>query len=299
MKKKYSLHHALFVVLTFLCCVMSAQVLGEVVYYHTDISGSPLAATDENGNLLWKESYRPYGGRMKRQDGGTNSIWFAGKPQDDGTGLSYFGARYYDPVIGRFMGIDPQGFDEKNIHSFNRYAYANNNPYKYIDPDGRSPVDIGFFAYDVFRLGQAIYLGQGVGAATLDVGLSALGVMSPIPGIGQVVKGWRAAERAGEAVKFVEHAGEIANKAVSKIEDVTKPGSRLSNYKTDVPKSEFEKNLIENGFSKSTSKDGNVNIFTKGDTKYTTREFSKSTDGPTAEVFQNNRPISKIRLGDQ
>jgi len=43
-------------------------------------------------------------------------------------------ARYYDPVIGRFYSNDPIGF--RDLHSFNRYAYANNNPYKYIDPTG-------------------------------------------------------------------------------------------------------------------------------------------------------------------
>jgi uncharacterized protein RhaS with RHS repeats len=46
-------------------------------------------------------------------------------------------ARYYDPVIGRFMSNDPIGF--RDVHSFNRYAYANNNPYKYVDPDGNNP----------------------------------------------------------------------------------------------------------------------------------------------------------------
>jgi len=49
------------------------------------------------------------------------------------------GARYYDPVVGRFISTDPVGFDEQNVHSFNRYAYANNNPYRYVDPDGRTP----------------------------------------------------------------------------------------------------------------------------------------------------------------
>ena len=45
--------------------------------------------------------------------------------------------RYYDPVIGRFYSNDPVGFTASNPMMFNRYAYGNNNPYKYVDPDGR------------------------------------------------------------------------------------------------------------------------------------------------------------------
>ena len=46
-------------------------------------------------------------------------------------------ARYYDPVIGRFYSNDPVGFNPNNIHSFGRYTYGNNNPYRYTDSDGR------------------------------------------------------------------------------------------------------------------------------------------------------------------
>jgi hypothetical protein len=57
-------------------------------------------------------------------------------------------ARYYDPVIGRFYSNDPADAIEHmggagGIHGFNRYAYANNNPYKYTDPDGRKVKFIG------------------------------------------------------------------------------------------------------------------------------------------------------------
>jgi hypothetical protein len=41
------------------------------------------------------------------------------------------------------MGIDPVGVDENNVHSHNRYAYANNNPYKFVNPDGRDAVLVG------------------------------------------------------------------------------------------------------------------------------------------------------------
>lgn len=43
-------------------------------------------------------------------------------------------ARYYDPIIGRFYSNDPVGY--RDVHSFNRYTYAANNPYRYTDPTG-------------------------------------------------------------------------------------------------------------------------------------------------------------------
>ncbi|MGH9931966.1 MAG: RHS repeat-associated core domain-containing protein [Pyrinomonadaceae bacterium] len=110
--------------------------------YHVDASGSPGAATDQSGAVIWREAYRPYGERLKLQDGGSNSQWFAGKFQEAATGLSYFGARHYDPVIGRFMAVDPKEFDGISLQSFNRYAYGNNNPYKYKDPNGRETIVI-------------------------------------------------------------------------------------------------------------------------------------------------------------
>ncbi len=59
--------------------------------------------------------------------------------QGDPSGLVYMGARYYDPEIGRFLSMDPASFSPGNVQSFNRYAYANNNPYRYVDPDGELP----------------------------------------------------------------------------------------------------------------------------------------------------------------
>ena|GEM_PF-1962732 len=67
----------------------------------------------------------------------SHDIGYTGRKSDNDLGLSYMQARYYDPVIGRFYSNDPIGF--RDVHSFNRYAYANNNPYKYVDPDGQNP----------------------------------------------------------------------------------------------------------------------------------------------------------------
>lgn len=112
------------------------QAAENVTYYHNDALGSPVAATDADGNLLWREIYEPFGRRFEQDpssDG--NSRWYTGHQETD-YGLVYMGARHYDPLLGRFLSVDPVRFVESNPTSFNRFAYANNNPYIFVDPDG-------------------------------------------------------------------------------------------------------------------------------------------------------------------
>lgn len=129
----------------------------EIVFYHADALGSPVVATDINGDVIWREEYTPYGSRLRHESRETECSvssctpvdslwdekqWFTGKLEETRTGIQYFGARWYEPELGRFLSVDPVTFKEGNVFSFNRYAYANNNPYKYVDPDGRDSVSL-------------------------------------------------------------------------------------------------------------------------------------------------------------
>jgi RHS repeat-associated protein len=127
--------------------VQSAHAARKTTYYHADGLGSVVAASNDAGALLWRKEYAPFGEQL---DSTTEQekLAYSGKEHDDVTGLTYFGARYYDPHLGQFMGIDPAGFVEANPMSFNRYAYGNANPYRFIDPDGREVYDV---AADVLR----------------------------------------------------------------------------------------------------------------------------------------------------
>ncbi|MEZ4909208.1 MAG: RHS repeat-associated core domain-containing protein, partial [Saprospiraceae bacterium] len=63
---------------------------------------------------------------------------FTGKEQDSETGLYYYGARYYDPRLGRFLSVDPLA---EKYGAWSPYAYTFDNPLKFNDPDGSAPED--------------------------------------------------------------------------------------------------------------------------------------------------------------
>jgi RHS repeat-associated protein len=105
-----------------------------VNYYHTDGLGSTRLRTDINGNVVFADGYQPFG-----QDNGTpagsETYKFTGKPFSVATGLYHDYQRWYDPSVGRFISPDPSG-------GINLYTYAINNPLRYVDPDGASPIDV-------------------------------------------------------------------------------------------------------------------------------------------------------------
>lgn len=100
---------------------------------------------------MWKAEYQPFGETYSTEATEENNRQFIGKELDDETNLSYFGARYLDSEIGRFLAPDPvrvvdqasgkvNGAILADPQRLNSYAYGLNNPYRYVDPDGESAI---------------------------------------------------------------------------------------------------------------------------------------------------------------
>ncbi|HOB44364.1 MAG TPA: RHS repeat-associated core domain-containing protein, partial [Bacillota bacterium] len=133
----------------------------EVYFCHTDLLGSIRAITDSSGEVAARFEYEPFG-LVATSTGplASGAHRFTGKPEDGAIGLYYFGARYYDPEVGRFTSRDPAE------DGLNWYVYCINNPLRYIDADGRWTLAVGGNAVAAFLLkvgltGQAVVDGHG------------------------------------------------------------------------------------------------------------------------------------------
>jgi RHS repeat-associated protein len=114
---------------------------GNIYTYHFDSRGSTIAMTDGTGQIVNQYSYGPYGERLNMVEGTPNPFGYVGRygVMEEGNGLKFMRARYYDETTGRFLNEDLiQGYITKP-QSLNRYAYVRNNPINWIDPPGLYP----------------------------------------------------------------------------------------------------------------------------------------------------------------
>ncbi|WP_414162712.1 RHS repeat domain-containing protein [Treponema vincentii] len=137
-------------------------------YYHSDHLGSAQFVTDWRGRQYEHIEYTPYGELwIEEVSAGLDKLpfRFTGKEMDEETGLYYYGARYLDPKYSRWLSGDPAlseyipkaPIDDEakkhnenlpgmggvfNVVNLHLYHYAGNNPVKYTDPDGKSPLSL-------------------------------------------------------------------------------------------------------------------------------------------------------------
>jgi RHS repeat-associated protein len=123
-------------------------------HYHLDHLGTPRLVTADNGQRISAHDYFPFGDEatvvwqevaagFDREDPlkftGHERDYAGGMGGEDGHAVDYMHARYYSPTLGRFLSFDPLGGNPYRPQTWNRYAYALNNPVIYTDPSGLYP----------------------------------------------------------------------------------------------------------------------------------------------------------------
>lgn len=133
--------HIFKVVAAMLWMFCHAAYAGTHHYYYTDPQGTVLAKADAGGTIIASYDYAPYGAAVASMSPAPSGPGYTGHVNDPDSGLVYMQARFYDPVLGRFLSVDSVAPSAGSLSGFNRYAYANNNPIVNMDPDGRQSTD--------------------------------------------------------------------------------------------------------------------------------------------------------------
>ena len=212
---------------------------GTLCYLHGDHLGSTSVATNNTGATTNNVRYFAFGGqRFGNLLALPTDHTFTGQKLDRGTGLLYYGARYYDSALGMFISPDTLVPSPGDPQSLNRYAYVNNNPIRYIDSTGHcgplTPVCLGLL------LGGMALLLQGdspdLNVTPEDVASQRLGGALVVGGAalagGSALVGTVGATQAGTAVTAacadgdctneVQGAGQVAQNAARAAESGTK-----------------------------------------------------------------------------
>jgi len=142
--------------------------------------------------------------------------------------------RYYDPVAGRFLSIDPVVTDANSGTSFNRYAYANNSPYKYLDADGR-------IAKLVVSAVKLAIKGGDIGSTVSGIVENVATIASPTASLGQ--KAMAVADIAldvttGVNAKDIKAGVAVAGKVADAAKDTSKVFSKEKQALVDMAKAD-------------------------------------------------------------
>jgi len=118
---------------------------GTLYYLLTDHLGSTALTVDSSGVKVGELRYRAYGETRYTWGTTPTSRRFTGQLEEGTIGLYDYGARFYDPLLGRFLSADTVVPNPDNPQAFNRYSYCLNNPLRYVDPTGHDENDFYVF----------------------------------------------------------------------------------------------------------------------------------------------------------
>ncbi|MFQ5856892.1 MAG: toxin TcdB middle/N-terminal domain-containing protein [Anaerolineae bacterium] len=131
-------------------------------FYHADHLGSATVLMNDQGNMVERVAYYPYGTDRMRSGASDVAYRFTDQEHDLEIGLYNYGARFYDPLVGRFISVDPLYMEEpekglEKPQALNLYAYAYNNPIRYHDPTGQVPIETVLDAADAAMSARDFY----------------------------------------------------------------------------------------------------------------------------------------------
>ena len=157
--------------------IATIAVDGTICYYHNNHLATPEVMTDQNGSIVWKADYLPFGkANVDPASTVVNDFRFPGQTFDSETGYHYNWNRYYDPETGRYLTADPIGL----LGGVNLYAYVLGNPVNYVDPMG---LDIDWLKFARYTnavsgpyISKFMRVGNQIQRTLVDVGLGKIGV---------------------------------------------------------------------------------------------------------------------------
>jgi RHS repeat-associated protein len=235
-------------------------------HFLNDGLGSLLAQTDSAGTQTTQHTYEPFGQTTSSGATSNNSTQYSGR-ENDGTGLYYYRARYYSPILQRFISEDPAGFAAGDT---NLYSYVGNNPIDWRDPLGLDKDAADSFLDDLQTGLDIVGLIPGVGDVVdvFNAGISlgrgdyagaALGLAAAIPIIGAAAGAARVARRGGAEIvegiyeytaksgkKYVGQSKNIPRRLKEHIRDGRMCPSELPNVKRkNVPGGKTAREIAE------------------------------------------------------
>ncbi|MBC2254429.1 RHS repeat-associated core domain-containing protein [Listeria ivanovii] len=250
---------------------LAMKMNGKTLYYHYNAHGDVVALTDEAGKVVAEYAYDAWGNVLKStattEEAKANPYGYAGYTYDKEIEQYYLMARYYDPEQGVFTAIDPDPGDEDDPQTMNGYNYANNNPVKYVDPDG-----------------NYAYVAAGMAFGPIGWGV-ALGVTAVWAGY-QVYKWHKSKKGSNYSYSKKKNKGKkkLKTKNVSK-----KSGAK--NYLVNVTRRQLERRLRTSGW-KSKSIGKGVKEFSRNGRRIVTRKKSRY-GRPTADYWGKGRTRAK------
>ena len=216
-------------------------------YYLQDHQGNNRVVADRNGKVEEVNHYYPFGG-MFATTGNVQPYKYNGKELDTQKGLNWYdyGARHYDPAVGRFITSDP--LSEKDYFT-SSYVYCGSNPINRIDKDGRiweTVWDAASLSLGINSFWKNISEGS-YGAAAIDgagVVIDAIAAAVPfIPGgAGAVINSVRATDKISDVAKSTNRAG----KTIEKTEETSRAARRDVMRKEGIPTSAQPKSQSKN-----------------------------------------------------